>query len=119
MSRRIATSPTSTAKARRMLAAATVRMETVHTVAAEIAGEADVLEAADVAAADVAGATAGAAGAGAAGAAADVADATAEAAVADATVAAADQAADGTSIRRIHRRTQIKKGRNARCGLFR
>jgi hypothetical protein len=83
-----------------MLAAATVRMETVHTVAAEIAGEADVLEAADVAAADVA-------------------DATAEAAVADATVAAEDQAADGTSIRRIHRRTQIKKGRNARCGLFR
>ena len=83
-----------------MLAAATVRVATVHTVAAEIAGGADVLEAADVAAADVA-------------------DATAEAAVADATVAAADQAADGTSIRRIHRRTQIKKGRNARCGLFR
>jgi hypothetical protein len=82
---------------------ATVRMATVHTVAAEIAGGAGVLEAAVVA--DVA--------------AADVADATVEAAVADATVAAADQAADGTSIRRIHRRTQNKKGHSARCGLFR
>src|ERR1700689_2087906 len=99
MSRRIATSPTSTAKARRMLAAllAIVPMAIVRMVVAEIAGGADVLEAA--VAADVA--------------AADVADATAEAAVADATVAAADQAADGTSIRRVHRRTQIKKGHNA------
>jgi hypothetical protein len=66
-----------------MLAAATVRRATVHPVAAEIAGGADVPEAAVVA-----------------------------------DVAAADQAADGTGIRRIHRRTQIKKGRNARCGLF-
>jgi hypothetical protein len=50
-------------------------------------------------------------------AAADVEDAMAAAVVVAATVAAAAQAADGTSIRRIHRRRQIKKGRNARCGL--
>jgi hypothetical protein len=83
MSRRIATSPTSTAKARHTLAAllAIVPMATVRMVVAEIAGGADVLEAAVVA--DVA--------------AAGVEDAMAEAVVVAVTGAAGAQAADGTN----------------------
>ena len=100
MSRRIATSRISIAKARPTLVAVVIgRKATVLT--AEIAGAAGVLEAAGV---DVAVEAA--------------ADGTA-AAVVDATVAAAVPAADGTNIGRIHRRTQIKKGHNASCGLSR
>lgn len=90
MSRRIATSRISIAKARPTLAAAIVRKATVPT--AEIAGAVGVLEAV---AEDVAAAAAE--------------DATEAAAVVDATVDVAVPAADGTNFRRIHRRRGLRK----------
>jgi len=101
MSRRAA-NRTSTAKAHHTspAVASIGRKVTVRT--AEIAGVAGVLEAAVV---DVVVEAA--------------VDATAAVVAADATVDVADQVADGTNIRRIHRQTQIKKGHNASCGLFR